>query len=48
MAMEGNSYTDPVAATVTAVDDDLGLTWLPDEVTNRDRYIFGVSVFCHA
>lgn len=48
IGIEGQSFTDPVVGTVTAVDDDLGLTWLPDPVTDRDRYIFGVSVIAHA
>jgi hypothetical protein len=47
-AMEGQSYSSPVTGTVTAVRDDLGLTWSPDPVTNRDRYIFGVSLTTHA
>lgn len=38
----------PVNATITGVADTLGLTWLPDPVTNRDRYLFGVTVFAHA
>lgn len=32
---------------VTAVEDDLGLTWAPDPDTNQARYTFGVSVFIH-
>lgn len=38
----------PVDAFVTAVDDDLGLFWIPDPVTDKDRYMFGVAVFLHA
>lgn len=34
--------TDDTA--VTAVRDDLGLTWLPDDVA---RYLFGVTVYAH-
>lgn len=29
---------------ITGVDDETGLTWLPDPVTMRDRYVFGVQV----
>lgn len=32
---------------VTAVEDDLGLTWSPDPVTDRPRYIVGVLVYLH-
>lgn len=32
---------------VTAVEDDLGLTWSPDPETDRDRYVFGVAVYTH-
>lgn len=49
--MEGQTYRvadgDVVDAVVTAVEDILGLTWLPDEATARDRYIFGVDVYAH-
>ena len=38
----------PVNAIVTGVSDSLGLTWLPDPVTDKDRYIFGLLVFAHA
>jgi hypothetical protein len=47
-AMEGVTYSTgagaPAAAFVSAVDDDLGLTFLPDTPTGRDRYIIGVAV----
>lgn len=35
----------PVDAVVTGVEDDLGLQWIPDPTTGRDRYIFGVIVY---
>lgn len=35
------------AGMVTAVEDDLGLTWQPDPDTDRDRYLFGVTVYTH-
>lgn len=37
----------PVNATVTGVEDDLGLTWQPDPATARDRYLFGLAVYLH-
>jgi hypothetical protein len=45
MDMEGKSVTDPVAAFVSGVDDVVGITFLPDEVTARDRYVFSVTVY---
>lgn len=47
-AMEATTYTTPVAGYVTGVADDLGLIWLPDPVTARDRYVFGVVIYLHA
>jgi len=51
-AMEGESFTItggwPDDAFVTAVADDLGLLWLPDPDTARDRYTFGVALTLHA
>lgn len=32
---------------VTAVEDDLGLTWSPDPLTNKARYVAGYAVFSH-
>ena len=50
--MEGVKYTDfgdaRVDAYVTGVTDSLGLTFLEDPVTGRDRYLFGVDVFAHS
>ena len=45
--MEGYTTADAV---VTGVDDDLGLSWLPD-TTRHDpipRFIFGVAISAHA
>jgi hypothetical protein len=44
MGMAGQKYTTPIAGFVSDVVDDLGLFWLPDPETKRDRYIFGVGV----
>jgi hypothetical protein len=50
--MESKVYSvtggDAVNAVVTGVVDNLGLTWLPDPVTDRDRYIFGVVIYAHS
>jgi len=48
MDLEGEIVHDPVDAFVSGVDDALGLTWLPDPVTGRDRYIFSVLVYLRA
>lgn len=32
---------------VTAVEQNLGLTWSPDELSNQSRYVFGVAVHVH-
>ena len=32
---------------VTGVDDDLGLIWLPDPVSKKPRYIFGIVAHIH-
>jgi len=45
MEMEGQRVTDPVAAFVAGVDDVIGATFLPDETTARDRYVFSVTVY---
>jgi uncharacterized protein DUF3168 len=46
--LEGRTLTDPVNAFVTGVDDSLGLFWMPDQETSRDRYIFGMLIWLHA
>lgn len=50
--MEGTSYALadnwPDDAVVSGVSDTLGLTWLPDQETSRDRYVFGVGLYLHA
>ena len=40
-------YTSPVTAYVSGVQDSLGLTWLPDASTGRDRYTFAVYATMH-
>lgn len=32
---------------VTEVEDELGLRWLPDPTSKRDRYLFSVRIFAH-
>ena len=32
---------------VTAVEDDMGLTWSPDPETDQSRYVFGVALYLH-
>jgi hypothetical protein len=43
--MEATGFTDPVDAWVSAVRDDLGVTRLPDPLSGRDRYTFGVAIY---
>ena len=38
----------PVNATITGVEETLGLAWLPDPVTDRDRYITSFYIYAHA
>lgn len=45
MNLEGQTVTTPVSAFVSGVDDAVGLTWLPDAPTSRDRYVFSVIVY---
>ncbi len=42
--LEGTQVSSPVSAWISGVDDSLGLTWLPDQETGRDRYLFSVLV----
>jgi len=44
--LEGTSVTSPDAY-ITAVVDSLGLSWAPDPITDRDRYLFAVEIFLH-
>ncbi len=44
--LEGTTSSSLNAA-ITAVDDELGLTWLPDPDTGRPRYVFAVTVTAH-
>lgn len=46
--LEGKTVTTPVNAFVTGVDDSLGLFWMPDPETSRDRYIFGMLIWLHS
>jgi len=50
--LEGTTVTTgggaPANAVITGVEDDLGMFWSPDEVTGRDRYIFGVRLYLHS
>ena len=43
--LEGTTVHDPVDAFISGVDDALGLSWLPDPVTGRDRYIFSLYLY---
>lgn len=38
----------PADAWITGVDDDLGLQFMQEAVTGRDRYLFGVEIFLHS
>jgi hypothetical protein len=46
-AAEGKLYPTLIGY-VTAVEDDTGLTWLPDPDTKEDRYVFGVLLTTRA
>lgn len=48
LEMEGTTFTTPVNAYVSAVEDTLGVTWQPDDMTGRDRYLFGVYVYARS
>lgn len=39
--------TSTETAFVTAVEQDLGMSFIPDPMTNQSRYIFGVAVYLH-
>lgn len=45
MDLEGQTVTDPVDAFVSGVEDGVGITWLPDPSTNKDRYVLSLNVF---
>ena len=45
LSLAGTSVTSPVSAWISAVEDVLGLSWQPDQLTGRDRYIFGVLIY---
>lgn len=46
---DGTVYTTgggaPVDAFVSGVEDSMGLAWLPDPSTGRDRYVFAVNMY---
>jgi hypothetical protein len=46
MELEGTTSSE-WAAVVTGVDMELGVTYLPDPDTGRDRYLFAVVVYAH-
>lgn len=48
LEIEGTSITDPVAAFVSGVEDSRGLTWQPDELTGRDRYVFNMAIYARS
>lgn len=41
---EGQTFND-LAAFITGVEDTLGLSWSPDPVSSRARYVFGVGMY---
>lgn len=43
--LEGASIEGSIKAFITGVVDTLGVTWTPDPVTDRARYMFGVGVY---
>ena len=45
LELEGEIISVPVGAFVTAVNDDQGLTWDPDNLTGYDRYVFAMRIF---
>ena len=45
LTIAGTLITSPVRAWISGVEDQLGLSWQPDPVTGRDRYVFGVAVY---
>lgn len=50
-SLEGGTYgvtdTCPISITVTSVEDSLGMAFLPDPDTSRDRYVFGLRLVTH-
>lgn len=46
MDLEGKTVHYPaVDAFISGVQDAVGITWLPDTLTSRDRYVFSVIVY---
>lgn len=48
MGMAGQTYSTPLPGFISDVRDSLGLAWLPDQESGRDRYVFGVNVYAHS
>lgn len=50
-SLEGGTYgiadDCPVSIVVASVEDSLGLTFMPDPTSGRDRYIFGLRLVTH-
>lgn len=46
-AMHELEGTATESAFVTAVDQDLGMSFIPDPTNHQPRYIFGVAVYLH-
>lgn len=46
LEMEGETFAS-FNGFVSDVEDELGLTFLPDQDTKKDRYLFAVGVFAH-
>lgn len=43
---EGTTFVSEMGY-VTGVEDEMGMTFLPDPVTKRDRYTFAVIMYAH-
>lgn len=46
-AGETGAFVADFECQVTAVEDELGLRWLPDPTSKRDRCLFSVRIFAH-
>lgn len=50
-AAEGQTYDETgteMDGFITCVEDDLGLAFIPDPATARDRYVFGLAIYLHS
>ena len=45
MSRAGTTVSTPVAAFISEVEDALGLSFVPDPLTSRDRWLFSVNVY---